>query len=98
MISITGGTVALIGLSITGGNSGLGLAAATQLAEAGATVVLGVRDAAKGDAAKESIRKITDKGAVEVSPLDLGDLARAPALSQHWVAGKGFPPWMATAG
>ena len=39
---------------ITGANSGLGLETAKQLAGAGATVVLAVRDKAKGDAANAS--------------------------------------------
>ena len=43
---------------VTGANSGLGLATATQVAQAGATVVLAVRDVAKGAAAKESIRAV----------------------------------------
>lgn len=55
---------------VTGANSGLGLVAARALASAGARVVLGVRDAAKGEAAAASIA-----GETEVRRLDLADLA-----------------------
>ena len=69
---------------VTGGNSGLGLAAATQLAEAGATVVLACRDPAKGNAAKESIRQATQAGTIEVSALDLGDLSSVKSFKKSW--------------
>jgi NAD(P)-dependent dehydrogenase (short-subunit alcohol dehydrogenase family) len=40
---------------VTGANSGIGLPTARALAEAGARVLLAVRDLAKGEAATESI-------------------------------------------
>src|SRR3954468_12389503 len=55
---------------VTGANSGIGLAAARELARAGARVVLAVRDVAKGDQAAASI-----DGETEVRRLDLADLA-----------------------
>jgi NAD(P)-dependent dehydrogenase (short-subunit alcohol dehydrogenase family) len=55
---------------VTGANSGIGLAAARELARAGARVVLAVRDTDKGDRAAASI-----DGATEVRRLDLADLA-----------------------
>lgn len=55
---------------ITGGNSGIGRAAAAVLAEKGARVILAVRDPAKGQAAAAAIR-----GEVEVRPLNLASLA-----------------------
>ncbi|MEJ7629647.1 MAG: oxidoreductase [Nocardioidaceae bacterium] len=55
---------------VTGANSGIGLAATTQLANAGAHVVLAVRDTARGERAAESV-----PGSTEVRRLDLADLA-----------------------
>ena len=58
---------------VTGANSGIGLPTARALAEAGAHVVLAVRDVAKGEAAAESI-----PGDCEVRQLDLADLSLRP--------------------
>lgn len=69
---------------VTGANSGLGLATATQLADAGATVVLAVRDKAKGLAAEESIRATTKGGTIEVNELDLGSLSSVRAFAKRW--------------
>ena len=69
---------------ITGANSGLGLAAATELASAGATVVIASRTAAKGEAAVAAIREATPAGNLEVSPLDLGELASVRAFAKRW--------------
>ena len=55
---------------VTGGNSGLGLVTARELARVGARVVLAVRNTAKGDAAAAGM-----SGDVEVRRLDLQDLA-----------------------
>jgi NAD(P)-dependent dehydrogenase (short-subunit alcohol dehydrogenase family) len=60
---------------VTGANSGLGLATARELARAGAKVVAAVRDVAKGDAAVGEIAAAVPDASVEVSKLDLGDLA-----------------------
>lgn len=54
---------------VTGANSGIGLVAATELARAGANVVLAVRDTAKGDAAAAKIGRD-----VQVRRLDLASL------------------------
>jgi NAD(P)-dependent dehydrogenase (short-subunit alcohol dehydrogenase family) len=64
---------------VTGANSGIGLAAAAALAEAGATVVLAVRDQAKGEAAAATIR-----GTTEVRPLDLASLDSVRAFAASW--------------
>ena len=69
---------------VTGSNSGLGLEAATQLAGAGATVVLAVRDAKRGSAAADAIRATTNGAKVEVSQLELGDLASVKAFAKRW--------------
>ena len=55
---------------ITGSNSGIGLAAARELAREGAHVVMAVRNTSKGEDAASSI-----DGDVEVRELDLADLS-----------------------
>jgi len=64
---------------VTGANSGIGLPTARELAEAGARVVLAVRDLAKGAAAAESI-----SGDCEIRQLDLADLASVRAFADSW--------------
>jgi NAD(P)-dependent dehydrogenase (short-subunit alcohol dehydrogenase family) len=61
---------------ITGANSGIGLAAARELAASGARVVLAVRDVTKGEAAAAELR-----GDPEVRSLDLADLASVRAFA-----------------
>ena len=59
---------------VTGANSGLGLATARELGRAGARVVLGVRNTAKGDQAAATIRSQAPGAELEVRQLDLADL------------------------
>ncbi len=59
---------------ITGANSGIGYYTALELARAGATVVIGCRDAARGEAAAQQLRGESG-GAVSLIPLDLASLA-----------------------
>lgn len=66
-----GGKVAVV----TGANSGLGWQLAETLAAKGATVVMGCRDAMRGAAAADAIRRLHPDARVEVEPLDLADLA-----------------------
>jgi NAD(P)-dependent dehydrogenase (short-subunit alcohol dehydrogenase family) len=61
---------------VTGANSGIGLPTAQAFAEAGARVVLAVRDMAKGEVAAGSIA-----GACEVRKLDLADLTSVRAFA-----------------
>ena len=61
---------------VTGANSGIGLAAARELARAGARVVMAVRNQDKG---REAAQTIT--GEVEVRELDLADLASVRAFA-----------------
>jgi NAD(P)-dependent dehydrogenase (short-subunit alcohol dehydrogenase family) len=56
---------------VTGANSGLGLAAATALARAGARVLLTARDPDRGAQALAHVRRVGD---AELVPLDLADL------------------------
>jgi len=60
---------------ITGANSGLGFEAAKVLARKDATVVLAVRDTVKGEAAAAAIRAAVPAARLEITQLDLANLA-----------------------
>lgn len=60
---------------VTGSNTGLGYETARVLAARGARVVLAVRNAAKGEAAKANILRQSPAADVSVQELDLGSLA-----------------------
>jgi NAD(P)-dependent dehydrogenase (short-subunit alcohol dehydrogenase family) len=64
---------------VTGANSGIGLAAARELARAGGRVVLAVRDRARGEQAAATL-----PGDREVRTLDLADLASVRAFADAW--------------
>src|SRR5260370_20323940 len=64
---------------ITGANSGIGRAAAEALANAGARVVLAVRDTDKGQAAAATVRGETD-----VRRLDLASLGSVREFAADW--------------
>jgi NAD(P)-dependent dehydrogenase (short-subunit alcohol dehydrogenase family) len=64
---------------ITGANSGIGRAAASKLAGAGARVVLAVRNTDKGQAAAATM-----PGATEVRRLDLASLASVREFATGW--------------
>jgi NAD(P)-dependent dehydrogenase (short-subunit alcohol dehydrogenase family) len=69
---------------VTGANSGLGAAIARELARAGATVVMAVRNREKGERAVEEVRAHVPDAALELRDLDLGNLASVRAFaSQH---------------
>jgi NAD(P)-dependent dehydrogenase (short-subunit alcohol dehydrogenase family) len=69
---------------VTGANSGLGAAIARELARAGATVVMAVRNREKGERAVEEVRSHVPDAALELRDLDLGNLASVRAFaSQH---------------
>ena len=65
---------------ITGGNSGIGLAIAHELAQRGATVCLACRDQAKGAAARAEIQSRTPGAQVELYELDLASFAKIRAF------------------
>ena len=67
---------------VTGANSGLGLATATALARAGATVVLAVRDEARGADAAATISGAVPAADVSVASLDLADLGSVRAFAE----------------
>lgn len=56
---------------ITGGNSGIGKAAAIQLAQMGNTVVIGCRNKERGETALENIRKASKSDKVHLLLLDM---------------------------
>jgi NAD(P)-dependent dehydrogenase (short-subunit alcohol dehydrogenase family) len=60
---------------VTGANSGLGASTARELVRAGASVVAAVRNVAKGESVASEIRAAIPDASIEVSKLDLGDLA-----------------------
>lgn len=66
---------------VTGASSGLGVEVADALARKGATVVLAVRDEAKGEGARARILAATPGAHVSVSRVDLADLASIRAFA-----------------
>jgi NAD(P)-dependent dehydrogenase (short-subunit alcohol dehydrogenase family) len=64
---------------VTGASSGIGVVTATELARAGARVVLAVRDVAKGRSVAAAI-----PGDTEVRRLDLTSLASVRAFASEW--------------
>lgn len=60
---------------VTGANSGTGLEASHRFAQAGARVVMAVRNAAKGEAAASAVRERHPGADVEVRIVDLSSLA-----------------------
>ena len=64
---------------VTGANSGLGKATASALAAAGASVVLAVRDTAKGEAAAAAM-----PGSPRVRALDLASLESVRSFADSW--------------
>ena len=71
---------------VTGANSGLGLQIATQLAAAGAAVVLACRNVRKADDAAARIRAGQPDAKVRVEALDLADLASVRAFGDRTLA------------
>jgi NAD(P)-dependent dehydrogenase (short-subunit alcohol dehydrogenase family) len=71
---------------ITGANSGIGYQTARELARHGARVLLGVRDAAKGEAARGRILAESPQAQVAVVPLDMASLASIRGFAGEFVA------------
>lgn len=67
---------------ITGGSDGIGLRIATRLAQAGAELVLPVRNTGKGEAAVDGIRRLVPDAKITLLPLDLSSLESVASLGQ----------------
>ena len=71
---------------VTGANSGLGLVTARELARAGATVVMGCRDAGRGQAALEQVRAAAPDADVRLESLDLASLSSVREFAKRVAA------------
>jgi NAD(P)-dependent dehydrogenase (short-subunit alcohol dehydrogenase family) len=69
---------------ITGANSGIGFETARALAQKGAQVVMTARDAAKGQAALDTLRAERPRGSLELLTLDLASLASVRAFANDF--------------
>ncbi|MBA2579192.1 MAG: SDR family NAD(P)-dependent oxidoreductase [Euzebyaceae bacterium] len=72
---------------VTGASSGVGRAAALELARHGAHVVMACRDVGKGDLAADAICRRHPRASVEVRALDLADLSSVRAFAAAFVEG-----------
>jgi len=68
---------------ITGSNAGLGFHIATDLAGAGARVIMACRNEAKATEAANKIRTTSPRGTVETMTLDLADLSSVKSFSEQ---------------
>lgn len=66
---------------VTGATSGIGEAAAVQLAHGGARVLLGARTAASGDAACRRVHSLVPEGEVDVVVADLSEMTQVRSLA-----------------
>jgi NAD(P)-dependent dehydrogenase (short-subunit alcohol dehydrogenase family) len=71
---------------VTGANSGVGFQAARELARHGAQVLLGVRDVAKGEAARKRILAESPQAQVAIVPLDMASLASIRGFAGEFVS------------
>ena len=71
---------------VTGGNTGIGLAAARDFARRGAQVYLACRSREKGEAAAASITAETGRDAARFLPLDLADLTSVRRCAEEFLA------------
>ena len=67
---------------ITGGNSGIGKAAAIQMVQKGYTVIIGCRNEEKALAAQNDIKNISNKSNIDVIKVDMS-LLSIPSQTCH---------------
>jgi NAD(P)-dependent dehydrogenase (short-subunit alcohol dehydrogenase family) len=67
---------------VTGGNGGLGLETSRQLAAHGAHVIIGARNLAKAEAARQVIESTVPGASLEIRQLDLGSLESIAAFAR----------------
>ncbi|KAA0117439.1 SDR family oxidoreductase [Mycolicibacterium sp. P9-22] len=72
---------------VTGASDGIGLGIATRLAQAGAEVIMPVRNTVKGEAAAATIRAQHPQAKLSLEALDLSSLASVAALGAKLRAG-----------
>jgi NAD(P)-dependent dehydrogenase (short-subunit alcohol dehydrogenase family) len=75
---------------VTGANSGIGYQAALELAKHGAHVLLGCRNAAKGQAALERLQREAPASSAEVVVLDMASLGSIQTFAKGFAA-RGLP-------
>lgn len=73
---------------VTGASSGIGIETVRAVAKAGARVVVGVRDVAKGEAVAKELRESTKNPNIEVEKLELDNLASVREFVQRYLAKK----------
>ena len=71
---------------VTGGNTGIGLSTATELARRGGRVYIGCRSMAAGEAAVAAIKSAADSRDVWLLPLDLSSLTSVRACAAAFLA------------
>jgi retinol dehydrogenase 12 len=71
---------------VTGGNTGIGLSTATELARRGGRVYIGCRSAAAGSAAVDAIKAASGSQDVRLLPLDLASLASVRSCAAAFLA------------
>ena len=75
---------------VTGASDGIGFVIATRLAEAGAEVIMPVRNPVKGEKAAERVRSLHPTAKITTRALDLASLSSVTALTDQ-LAGEGRP-------